>query len=167
MLLSRSMSMLSFSQDISSVFVLLVDSQYGGVVNVEVDVNKMEIDVSTVYDCVADWIMKHCCVSVSPINRIWNKLRNANWGDIGVLQLLFATFHSIVQYAGLPKLSIDNLAANRSSRLQTRRVERQLGDAGVNGNMLRYQQWSVSPEIVEVKEESVKIEPAVILRLEV
>ncbi|TKY62802.1 hypothetical protein E2542_SST12661 [Spatholobus suberectus] len=159
MLLARSLSRLSFFPDPSTVFVLLVDSQYGGVVKVEGDVNKLNFDVNNVYECAAEWVKNHSRVSVSPIDRIWNKLGNANWGDIGALQVLFATFHCIMQYAGMPKHSVEDLAADHSSRLQTRRVERQLGDTSVNGNgLFRYQQRSVSPEIVEVLDDSVKVD---------
>ncbi|EEF28605.1 uncharacterized protein LOC8287910 [Ricinus communis] len=168
-LLSRSISKTSVFESSNCVFVLLVDSQYGGVVKVEGDVNKMEFDVNNIYECSADWIKKHSRVSVSPIERIWNKLGNANWGDIGALQVLFATFHSIIQFAGIPKHSIEDLAADHGCRLQTRRVERQLGDTRVNGNgLFRFQQRSVSPEIVEVQDESIKVEAeGLIMKLEV
>ncbi|KAL1314142.1 hypothetical protein HN51_040929 [Arachis hypogaea] len=167
MLLARSLSGLSFFPDPSMVFVLLVDSQYGGVVKVEGDVNKLNFDVNNVYECAAEWVKNHSRISVSPIDRIWNKLGNANWGDIGALQVLFATFHCIMQYAGMPKHSIEDLAADHSSRLQTRRVERQLGENNVNGNgLFRYQQRSVSPEIVEVQEDSVKVNSREPMKLE-
>ncbi|KAJ0099793.1 hypothetical protein Patl1_21034 [Pistacia atlantica] len=167
-LLSRSLSRVTFSLSSNTVFVLLVDSQYGGVVKVEGDVNKLEFDVNNIYDCAAEWIKKHCRIAVSPIDRIWNKLGNANWGDIGALQVLFATFHCIVQFAGFPKHSIEDLAADHSSRLQTRRVERQLGDTRVNGNgLFRFQQRSASPEIVEVQDESIKVESEELMKLEV
>ncbi|XP_044507049.1 uncharacterized protein LOC123226568 [Mangifera indica] len=167
-LLSRSLSRLTFSLSSNTVFVLLVDSQYGGVVKVEGDVNKLEFDVNNIYDCAAEWIKKHCRIAVSPIDRIWNKLGNANWGDIGALQLLFATFHCIVQFAGFPKHSIEDLAADHGSRLQTRRVERQLGDTWVNGNgLFRFQQQSASAEIVEVQDESIKVESEELMKLEV
>ncbi|WCJ20665.1 Protein kinase superfamily protein [Euphorbia peplus] len=169
MLLSRSSSRYGVSENSNSVFVLLVDSQYGGVIKVEGDVNKMEFDVNNVYECSAEWIREHARISVSPVDRIWNKLGNANWGDLGALQILFATFHCIMQFAGMPKHSIEDLAADHSSRLQTRRVERQLGDIRVNGNgLFRFQQRSGSPEIVEVRDESIKIEPeSLMMKLEV
>ncbi|XP_021297422.1 uncharacterized protein LOC110426511 isoform X2 [Herrania umbratica] len=168
MLLSRSLSRQKFPQGSNSVFVLLVDSQYGGVVKVEGDVNKMDFDVNNVYECAADWIKRHAKIAVSPVDRIWNKLGNANWGDIGALQVTFATFHCILQFAGPPKHSIEDLAADHGSRLQTRRVERQLGDTRVNGGSLfRFQQHGVSPEIVEVQDESVKIKSEELLKLEV
>uniref|UniRef100_A0A2P2IVF8 Protein kinase domain-containing protein n=2 Tax=Rhizophora mucronata TaxID=61149 RepID=A0A2P2IVF8_RHIMU len=158
-LLSRSLSRLSFSESSNSVFVLLVDSQFGGVVKVEGDVNKLEFDVNNVYECCADWIKKHSRISVSPIDRIWNKLGNANWGDFGALQVLFATFHSIMQFMGMPKHSIEDLAADHSSRLQTRRADRQLGDTRVNGSgLFRFQQRGIPPEIVEVQDEAINVE---------
>ncbi|XP_027350904.1 uncharacterized protein LOC113861972 isoform X2 [Abrus precatorius] len=167
MLLARSLSRLTFFPDPSTVFVLLVDSQYGGVVKVEGDVNKLNFDVNNVYECAAEWVKNHSRISVSPIDTIWNKLGNANWGDIGALQVLFATFHCIMQYAGMPKHSVEDLAADHSSRLQTRRVERQLGDTSINGNgLFRYQQRSVSPEIVEVQDDSVKVDSKESMRLE-
>ncbi|XP_038721182.1 uncharacterized protein LOC120013449 [Tripterygium wilfordii] len=158
-LLSRNFSRLEFSQSPNCVFIILVDSQYGGVIKLEGDVNKLDFDVNTVYERAAEWIKKHSRITVSPIDRIWNKLGNANWRDIGALQLLFATFQSIIQYAGLPKHSIEDLAADHGSRLQARRIERQLGDTKVNGNgLFRFQQRSVSPEIVEVLDELIKRE---------
>ncbi|CAK9180832.1 unnamed protein product [Ilex paraguariensis] len=167
-LVSRNISRSNIPLSLNSVFVLLVDSQYGGVVKIEGDVNKMDFDANNVYGCAAEWIKNYSRISVSPIDRIWNKLGNANWGDIGALQVLFATFHSIAQYAGMPKNSVEDLAADHSSRLQTRRIERQLGDNRVNGNgVFRFQQGSVSPEIVEVQEESLRIESEKSMKLEV
>ncbi|KAF3443096.1 hypothetical protein FNV43_RR17017 [Rhamnella rubrinervis] len=167
-LISRSLSRLNFSQSSNSVFIVLVDSQYGRVLKVEGDVNKLEYDVNNVYECVAEWIKRHCRVAVSPIDRIWNKLGNANWGDIGALQVLFATFHCITQFAGPPKHSVEDLAADHGSRLQTRRMDRQLGDTRANGNgLFRFQQHSVSPEIVEVQDDSIKVETEELMKLEV
>ncbi|PKI58949.1 uncharacterized protein LOC116204086 isoform X1 [Punica granatum] len=168
MLLSRSLSRLSFSRGFDSIFVILVDSQYGGVVKVEGDVNKLDFDVNNVYDCAAEWIKRHCKISVSPIDLIWNKLGNANWRDIGALQVLFAIFHSIIQFAGMPRHSIEDLAADHSSRLQTRRMERQLGSTKANENgLFRFQQRSASPEIVEVQDDSVRVESREAMKLEV
>ncbi|KAI4300958.1 hypothetical protein L6164_034283 [Bauhinia variegata] len=168
MLLARSLSRLNFFEDPTTVFVVLVDSQYGGVIKVEGDVSKLNFDVTNVYECAAEWVKNHSRIAVSPIDRIWNKLGNANWWDIGALQVLFATFHCMMQYAGLPKHSVEDLAADHSSRLQTRRVERQLGDTRVNGNgLFRYQRRSVSPEIVEVQDDFVNAEPKESMKLEV
>ncbi|XP_010554744.1 PREDICTED: uncharacterized protein LOC104824383 [Tarenaya hassleriana] len=168
LLLSRSVSRLDFSQSSNCVFILLVDSQYGGVVKVEGDVTKLDFDMNNIYECAAEWMKKHSKIAVSPIDRIWNKLGNANWGDIGALQVVFATYHSIVQYFGPPRNSIEDLAADHSSRLQTRRQERQLGDARLGGNgLFRFEHSSLSPEIVEVQEESIKIESEQSMKLEV
>ncbi|XP_022742674.1 uncharacterized protein LOC111293894 [Durio zibethinus] len=168
MLISRSLSRQNYPLGSNAVFVLLVDSQYGGVVKVEGDVNKMDFDVNNVYECAAEWIKRHAKIAVSPVDRIWNKLGNANWGDIGALQVTFATFYCIMQFAGLPKLSIEDLAADHGSRLQTRRVERQLGHTRLNGSgLFRFKQHGVSPEIVEVQGEPDKIESEDSLKLEV
>ena len=114
-----------------------------------------ECDLNNVYECAAERIKNHSRIAVSPIDRIWNKLGNANWGDIAAVQVLFATFHCIMEFAGMPKHSIEDLAADHGSRLQTRRVERELEDTRVNGNgVYWYQNRTVSPEIVEVQEES-------------
>lgn len=167
-LLSRSCSRLNFSSGLSSVYIILVDSQYGGVVKVEGDVSKLQFNMNNVYEGAAEWIKNHSKVAVSPIDRIWNKLGNANWSDIGALQVLFATFHSIIHFAGLPRHSIEDLAADHGSRLQTRRSERQLGDLKANGNgLFKLQQRSVSPEIVEVQDESVRVESREVMELEV
>ncbi|KAI3732975.1 hypothetical protein L1987_64188 [Smallanthus sonchifolius] len=169
-LLSRSLRRSRTPSVLNSVFVIVTDCQYGGVVKIEGDLTNMDFDINNVYQSAAEWIKNYARVSVSPFDRIWNKLGNANWGDIGALQVLFATFHSMVQYAGMPKNSIEDLAADHSSRLQTRRNERQLGDMeiGMNGNgLFKLQQRSVSPEIVEVQEEPVNIEPRKSVKLEV
>ncbi|KAM7505107.1 hypothetical protein LguiB_004011 [Lonicera macranthoides] len=161
-LLSRGLSRSNIPLSLSSVYVLLVDSQYGGVVRVEGDLSKLEFDVNNVYECAAEWVKNYSRIAVSPIGRIWNKLGNANWGDIGALQVLFAIFHSISQYAGMPKISVEDLAADHSSRLQIRRNERQFGNTRMNGNgLFRFEQKSFSPEIVEVQEESFNTEELV------
>ncbi|XP_057506798.1 uncharacterized protein LOC130789991 isoform X1 [Actinidia eriantha] len=167
-LLSRSLSRSNIPASSNSVFVLLLDSQYGRVLKVEGDVNRLECNFNNVYECAAEWIQNYSRIAISPIDRIWNKLGNANWGDIGALQVLFATFNCITQYAGLPKHSVEDLAADHSSRLQARRMERQLGDTRVNGNgLFRLQQRSITPEIVELKEESIKMESEQSIKLEV
>ncbi|PWA55541.1 protein kinase-like domain-containing protein [Artemisia annua] len=174
-LLSRSLRRAKNPSVLNSVFIILADCEYGGVVKVEGDLTKMEFDINNVYQCAADWIKNYSQVSVSPFDRIWNKLGNANWGDIGALQVLFATFHSMVQYAGMPINSIEDLAADHSSRLQTRRNERRLGELeiGINGNvngnvgLFQLHNRSVSPEIVEVQEEPVIEEPQKPIKLEV
>ncbi|CAH8392877.1 unnamed protein product [Eruca vesicaria subsp. sativa] len=167
-LIARSVSRLDFSQSSNCVFILLVDTQHGGVVRVEGDVSRLDFDVNNVYDCAAEWVQSHCKISVSPVDRIWNKLGNANWGDIGALQIVFATYHSIMQYFGPPRHSIEDLAADHSSRLHSRRQERHLGETSLSEEgMFRFQQRTMSPEIVEVQEESTNIEPEGSMKLEV
>ncbi|KAK6127149.1 hypothetical protein DH2020_039114 [Rehmannia glutinosa] len=114
-LLARSISRSNIPLSLNSVFVLIVDSQYGGVVKVEGDLNKLELNLNNVYESAAAWIKNHSRIAISPVDKIWNKLGNANWGDIGALQVLYATFHSITQYAGMPKNTIEDLAADHSS----------------------------------------------------
>lgn len=167
-LLARSLSRYNIPLSLNSVFVLLVDSQYGGVMKVEGDISKLEMDVNDVYGCAAEWIKNNALITISPVDRIWTKLGNANWGDIGALQVLFATFHSITLYAGMSKNSVEDLSADHSSRLQARRIERQLWDSRSNGNgLFRLEQRSASPEIVEVHEESVRLVSEKSIKLEV
>ncbi|XP_027768147.1 uncharacterized protein LOC107031982 isoform X3 [Solanum pennellii] len=167
-LLARSFSRYNIPLSLNSVFVLLVDSQYGGVMKVEGDITKLEMDVNDVYGCAAEWIKNNALITISPVDRIWTKFGNANWGDIGALQVLFATFHSITQYAGMSTNSVEDLAADHSSRLQARRIERQLWDSRSNGNgSFRLEQHSASHEIVEVHEESVGLVSEKSINLEV
>lgn len=170
-MLSRRLSKSSTAaRNSSCVYVLLVDSQYGGVVKVEGDVRTLDFDSrSNVYDCAADWIKTHAKINVSPVDRVWNKLGNANWGDVGTLQILLAAYHSIMQFCGPPKYALEDLATEHSSRLQCRRSERSLVDNSgsasasasmVNGNgLFRFQNRSYSPEIVEVQEDTVNAGP--------
>ncbi|XP_047948005.1 uncharacterized protein LOC125194047 isoform X1 [Salvia hispanica] len=167
-LLARSISRSNIPLSLNSVFVLLVDSNCGGVIRVEGDLSKLDCNLNNVYESAAAWIKNHSKIAISSVDRIWNKLGNANWGDIGALQVLYATFQSITQYAGMPKNTIEDLAADHSSRLQARRIERQLENTRVNGNgLFRFQHRNASPEIVEVQEESVKVDSAKTLKLEV
>lgn len=154
--LSRSNTILRNS---NCVFVLLVDSQYGGVVKVEGDVNKMDFRAGDVYASAAEWIKYHSKISVSPVDKIWNKLGNANWGDFATLQLLHATFQSIIQLCGVPKKKVEDMANKHITHLQSRRTERQLVDTHtpVNGvGLFRFQQCAISSEIVEVQDETIK-----------
>ncbi|KAG6410575.1 hypothetical protein SASPL_128637 [Salvia splendens] len=167
-LLARSISRSNIPLSLNSVFVLLVDSHCGGVLKVEGDLSKLNCDLNNIYESAAAWIKNHSKIAISPVDRIWNKLGNANWGDIGALQVLYTTFQSIAQYAGMPKNSIEDLAADHSSRLQARRIERKLEYTRVNGNgLFRFQHRNASPEIIEVQEESVKVDSAKTLKLEV
>ncbi|KAL6555290.1 hypothetical protein OROGR_006548 [Orobanche gracilis] len=161
-LLARSISRSNIPLSLSSVFVLLVDSRHGSVIKLEGNINKLEFDLNkNVYKSAAAWFENHSRVSISRVDRIWNNLGNANWGDIGALQVLYATFHSIAQFAGIPKNAIEDLAADHSSRLQTRRMERQLryDNTRMNGNgLFMFQHRAASSEIVEVHEESIKVD---------
>jgi hypothetical protein len=142
----------------SSVFILLIDSQNCGVIKVEGDTSKFELDMNNIYDSAADWIRNYANVSISPISKIWNELGNANWGDFGSLHALFAIYNSMIEIAGMPNTSVEDLAADHSTRLQIRRNERQLGFTRTNGStgLTRLVQKCFSPEIVEVQEESVE-----------
>ncbi|KAL0316695.1 UNVERIFIED_CONTAM: hypothetical protein Sradi_5547700 [Sesamum radiatum] len=138
-LIARSISRSNIPLSLNCVFVLLVDYQYGGVVKVEGDLNNLEFDLNNVYESAASWIKNHSRIAISPVCRIWNKLGNANWGDIGLY----------------------------NSRLQARRIERQLEDTRVNGNgLFRFQHHTATPEIVEVQEESIKLDSERSLKLE-
>lgn len=131
-LLSRCLSKYSLVNS-DSVFLLVVDSKFGGVVKFGGNLSKLELNTTNPYQSVAEWIKLHAEVSVSPVDRIWNKLGNANWGDQGTLQLLLATFYSIVQWNGPPRKSIASLASDHGLRLQKRRIECRLIE---NENML-------------------------------
>ncbi|XP_051148568.1 uncharacterized protein LOC127263532 [Andrographis paniculata] len=158
-LVARSISRLHIPLSLNTIYMVVVDSQCGGVIRVEGDPNQIEYGAYNVYESAAAWIKDHSHISVSPIYRIWNKLGNANWGDIGVLQVLYATFHSIAQYAGNPKNSIEDLAADHGSRFQARKIERGLENMRLNANgSFRLQHRIASPEIVEVQEESVQVD---------
>ncbi|XP_020114242.1 uncharacterized protein LOC109728283 [Ananas comosus] len=160
-LLSRSLSRSSAAlRNSSCVYILPVDSQYGGVVTVEGDVKRLKFDVNNVYECAAEWIKLHAKITVSSVDRIWNKLGNANWVDIGALHILLATFHSLIQYCGKPTNSVEDLLKQRGSRIQNRRKERELGETYGNGDALfRFQKHNRSSEIVEVDEGPAKVRP--------
>lgn len=121
-LVSRSLSNVSTVSG-DSVFLLVLDSKYGGVVKFGGDLGKLDLNSTNPYQAVAEWIKAHAEVGVSPVDRIWNKLGNVNWGDLGTLQVILATFYSIVQWNGPPRKSIVSLASDHSLRLQKRRIE--------------------------------------------
>nr|GMD49578.1 Casein kinase (serine/threonine/tyrosine protein kinase) [Ipomoea batatas] len=121
-LLSRSLSRYN-SVDGDSVFILVLDSKFGGVVKLGGDLGNLEVDLINPYQSMAEWMKCHAEISISPVDRIWNKLGNVNWGDLGTLQLILATFYSICQWNGPPRKSIASLAADHSLRLQKRRIE--------------------------------------------
>ncbi|XP_057819757.1 uncharacterized protein LOC131032735 isoform X1 [Cryptomeria japonica] len=159
MLLSRRLRNSHLLVNNDCVHVLVVDCEYGAVVKISGDLGKLDSNTTRVYDCAADWI-KHAEVKVSPVDRIWNKMGNANWGDFGTLNLLLATFHSIVQCKGPPPKSITELAANHSMRLQKRRIESRLSETHGNGsNSFDYHQNNrIYGEILEIEDE---LEPVI------
>jgi hypothetical protein len=127
-LLSRSLSRSStvlWNSD--CVYLLLVDSQFGGVVKVQGDLNMLDFNLNNVYDCAAYWIKRHAKITVSSVDPVWNKLGNANWGDVGTLQLLLSIFHSMIQFCGEPKYSLDELVTEHSSRLQSQKIRKAFG----------------------------------------
>lgn len=135
-LLARSLSKRNcVSSD--SVYVLVFNSKCGGVVKLSGDLGNLEVDLNDPYKSMAEWIKFHAEVCFSPIEQVWNKLGNANWRDLGTLQLILSTFHSIVQWNGPPRKSIASLAAGHSLRLQKRRIECRLID---NENALPFEQ---------------------------
>ncbi|XP_073288435.1 uncharacterized protein [Primulina huaijiensis] len=121
-LLSRSLSK-SNTVKSNHVFVSVLDSKYGGIVKLGGDLRKLEIDLNSPYQSIADWIVYHAEVSVSPVDRIWNKLGNVKWADLGTMQLLLAIFNSIIQWNGPPRKSMVSLAGKHSLRLEKRRME--------------------------------------------
>ncbi|KAK6128423.1 hypothetical protein DH2020_037835 [Rehmannia glutinosa] len=121
-LFSRSLSKYN-NVNTDYVFVSFMDSKFGGVVKLGGDLGKLEVDLNNPYQSMAEWIACHAEVRISHVDRIWNKLGNVNWGDLGTLQILLAMFYSIVQWNGLPRKSMASLAANHSLRLQQRRME--------------------------------------------
>ncbi|MQL78260.1 hypothetical protein Taro_010684 [Colocasia esculenta] len=166
-LLSRSLSGLNtLSSD--PIYLLVLDSKYGAVVSFAGDLSKLETNSSNPYKSVAKWMKGHAEVSISPIDRIWNKLGNVNWGDLGTLHLLLATFNSIVQWEGPPRKSIASLAADHSLRLQRRRIE-------CNGLVPTRKTVHDDREIVEVESETdysfeltsyLKLKPGSVVALE-
>lgn len=152
-LLSRS---LSKHNNVSTdhVYVSVVDSKIGGVVKLGGDLGKLQVDLENPYQSMADWITSHAEVSISHVDRIWNKLGNVNWGDLGTLQILMAMFYSIIQWNGPPRKSMASLAAKHSLRLQKRRMETQVMTEN-GSSLVPYQHESnYNGEIVELDNES-------------
>lgn len=121
-LLSRSLSKYC-TVGSDTIFVLVFDSKFGGVVKLGGDLGKLEFNSTDPYQSVVQWIKCHAEISVSSVDQIWNKMGNASWGDLGTLQVILATFYSIVQWNGPPRKSIASLASDHSLRLQKRRLE--------------------------------------------
>ncbi|KAM6579087.1 hypothetical protein CsatB_030924 [Cannabis sativa] len=113
----------TISLDSNSIFILVQDSRYGGVVRLGGDLTKLDLNSINPYESVAEWMKNHAEIRVSPVDMIWNKLGNPNWGDQGTLQMVMATFYSIAQWNGPPRKSISSLASNHSLRLQRRWME--------------------------------------------
>ncbi|XP_022741682.1 uncharacterized protein LOC111293173 [Durio zibethinus] len=126
-LISRSLSKYR-TVGTGSVFIMVFDSKFGAVVKLGGDLSKLELNTADPYQSVVQWIKCHAEVLVSSVDRIWNKLGNANWGDLGTLQVLLATFYSIIQWNGPPRKSIASLASDHSLRLQKRRIECRLAE---------------------------------------
>ncbi|GAB2277649.1 hypothetical protein Dimus_012355 [Dionaea muscipula] len=106
-----------------SVFVLVLDSKFGAVVKFGGDLCQLDFNLDMPYESVVEWIKVHAEIRVSPVDRIWNKLGNPNWEDLGTLQLLLATFYSIAQFHGPPRKSISSRASGHNLRLQKRRID--------------------------------------------
>ncbi|XP_044469575.1 uncharacterized protein LOC123198850 isoform X1 [Mangifera indica] len=147
-LLARSLSKLC-NIDNDSVFVLVLDSKFGGVIKLRGDIGKLEFNSTNPYLSVVEWIKCNAEISISAVDQIWNKLGNASWGDLGTLQIILAIFYSIVQWVGPPRKSIASLASDHSLRLQKRRLECRLSE---NENALVPFQYTSHQraEIVEV-----------------
>ncbi|XP_029126640.1 uncharacterized protein LOC109795895 isoform X2 [Cajanus cajan] len=122
-LVSRSLSKIS-SVNSDSVFLLVLDSKCGAVMKFSGDLGKLDLlNSSDPYLSVAEWIKTYTEICVTPVEPIWNRLGNPNWGDIGTLQILLATFYSIAQWNGPPRKSVASLISDHSLRLQKRRTE--------------------------------------------
>eukprot|EP00250_Pteridium_aquilinum_P015994 c22878_g1_i2 orf=475-2754(-) len=166
MLLSRKMarSKSAIHKHADTAYVLLVNSQFGSVVKVEGDVNELDTNTTKVYESAAAWVQDRAHITVSTVERVWNGLGNANWGDFGALQLLLATFHSMEQCKGTPTKSIAELATDHNARLQRRRLERRILEVHENGTDIVSHHLSKSHgEIVEIEEE---VEADVVKELE-
>lgn len=179
MLLSREMahSKSAMQKNLDTAYILLVNSHYGCVVSVKGDVTDLDTNTTKVYESATGWVKKHAHIAVSTAEQVWSRFGNANWGDVGALQLLLGTFHSMEQCYGRPKKSIAEVAAVHNSRLQQRRVEHHLLEVCENGGDLVTRHHSKNhSEIIEVEEaaetqmvkepERLKLEPGTILWLE-
>lgn len=124
----------SIRHNTDTAYVLFVDSEQGGVVRLKGDVSKLELNTEEVYASAAQWIKEHVEVTISPIEKVWNRFGNANWGDMGALQLLLAIFHSIEQCQGSPKNPLAEMAALHSERLQQRLMDRETLEMQENGD---------------------------------
>lgn len=122
-LISRSLSKIT-SVNSDSVFLLVLDSKCGMVIKFSGDLGKLDLlNSSNPYLSLAEWIKTYAEICITPVEPIWNQIGNANWGDIGTLQILLATFYSIAQWNGPPRKSVASLISDHSFRLQKRRTE--------------------------------------------
>jgi hypothetical protein len=121
-------------QNIDIAYILCMDSQKGGVVRLKGDISKLETITEDVYVSAAEWFREHVEVAVSPVDQVWNRFGNANWGDLGALQLLLALFYSIEQCQGPPKKDVAEMAAEYSAQLQQRRLERDIDEGREAGD---------------------------------
>lgn len=151
LLISRSLSKISGMNNLDSVFILIFDSKYGGVVKLGGDLSRLDINSANPYQSAVEWMRNYAEVCVSPVDRIWNKLGNANWGDLGTLQILLATFYSIIQWYGLPRKSIMSLASDHGLRLQRRWMECRVSEN--ENTIVHFEPSSDHPgEIVELEQ---------------
>ncbi|KAJ7548341.1 hypothetical protein O6H91_07G007800 [Diphasiastrum complanatum] len=160
-------------RNVDTAYILFVNSSHGGVVKLKGNISKLESRNDSCYENAADWIQNHADIAVSNVEQVWNRFGNANWGDLGTLQLLLATFKCIEQCKGAPKKSISEMAADHNIRLHRRRIERKTFEVQENEN--RHSQRNHG-EIVEYEEiqdhelvnelEHMKLEPGTVLWLE-
>ncbi|KAJ0627482.1 putative protein kinase-like domain superfamily [Helianthus annuus] len=165
-LLSRTLSKYTSASN-DCVYVLVLDSSFGGVVKLEGDMGKLELVSGNPYLSMVNWIINHAEVKVSQVDRIWNKLGNANWRDLGCLQIVLATYYSIVQWCGESRRSITSLATDHGRRLHQRRVERRLvGDSEKAIIPVDYDAESVKIVEKHIQDHRLKLEKGEILELE-
>nr|GEV67849.1 protein kinase-like domain-containing protein [Tanacetum cinerariifolium] len=147
----------------------LLDSNFGGVVKLEGDLSKLELVSRDPYISIVNWIKHYSEVNISKVDRVWNKLGNANWRDLGCLQIILATLYSISQWSGESKISISTLATDHGRRLHQRRIERRLVTEGEKSII----PFDRDTEIVKVdtkydrdREDRLKLEKGEVLELE-
>ncbi|GJV53486.1 kinase-like domain-containing protein [Tanacetum coccineum] len=167
-LLSRTLSKYSMGST-GCIYVLVLDSNFGGVVKLEGDLRKLELVSGDPYISIVNWIKHYSEVNISKVDRVWNKLGNANWRDLGCLQIILATLNSISQWSGESKISISTLATDHGRRLHQRRIERRLVTEGEKSIL----PFDRDTEIVKVdtkydrdREDRLKLEKGEVLELE-
>lgn len=165
MLLSRKMahSKSAIRYSLDTAYVLLINSKCGAVVRVKGNMNELDVNTPKIYESAVAWVQEHAHIAVSTVDQVWNRFGNANWGDLGALQLLLATFHCMEQCAGSSMKSITELATDHNTRLQQRRIERCLLEVHENGSDTVTHHSQSHGEIVEIEEE---VEPDIVKELE-